>query len=47
MICVSNVTQANGCISILKPLSSDNSSNLICAHINTNSIGSKFEFLAT
>ena len=35
---VSNVTQANDCISVLKTLRSVNSNKLIFAHINTNFI---------
>ena len=34
-------------ISILKALRSDNSENLIFAHININSIRNKFEFIST
>ena len=44
---VSNVMQANNCISVLKALRSDNSNKLIFAHININSIRNKFEFLST
>ena len=44
---MSNVTQANDCISVLKALRSDNSNKLIFAHININSISNKFEFLST
>ena len=44
---VSNVTQANDCISVLKRLRSVNSNKLIFAHINTNFIRNIFEFLST
>ena len=44
---VSNVTQANDCIRVLKALGSDNSNKLIFGHININSIRNKFEFLST
>ena len=39
--------QSNDCISVLKVLRSHNSSELIFAHININSIRNKFEFLTT
>ena len=39
--------QSNGCISVLKALRSDNSSKLIFAHININSMRNKFESLST
>ena len=44
---VSNVTQANDCISVLKTLRSVNSNKLIFAHINTNFIRNVFELLST
>ena len=44
---VSNVTQANDCINVLKALRSDNSDKLVFAHININSIRNRFEFLST
>ena len=39
--------QANGCISVLKALCSNNSDKLIFPHININSIRNRFEFLST
>ena len=42
-----NVTQANDYIRVLKALRSDNSHELIFAHININSIRNKFKFLST
>ena len=39
---VSNVAQANDCISFLKPLHSCKSNKLIFAHINLNSTRNKF-----
>ena len=44
---VSNVTQANDYISVLKALRSDNSNKLIFAHININFMRNKFESLST
>ena len=44
---VSNVTQANDCVNVWKALRSDNSSKLLFARININSIRNKFEFLST
>ena len=44
---VSNVTQANNCIRVLKALRSDNSSKLTFAHININFIRNKSQFLST
>ena len=44
---VSNVTQANDCISVLKTIRIDNSSKFIFADININSIKNKFDFLPT
>ena len=45
--CIYNATQANGGISVLKTLRSDNSNKLIFALININSTINKFEFLST
>ena len=39
--------QANGCISVLKALRSNNSDKFIFPHININSIRNRFEFLST
>ena len=44
---VSNVTQANDCISVLKALRSDNSNKLIFAHLNINSMRNKFGSFST
>ena len=44
---VSNVTEANDCIRVLKTILSDNSNKFIFAHININSFGNKFDFLPT
>ena len=44
---VSNVTQANDCIRVLKALRSNNSNKLIFSHVNIYSIRNKCEFLST
>ena len=44
---VPNAAEASDCISVLKALCRDNSSKLIFAHININSIRNKLEFLST
>ena len=44
---ISNVTQANDCLSVLKALHSDNSNKLIFTHININSVRNKFGFPST
>lgn len=43
---VSNITQANDCISVLKSVHTDNLNKLVSAHLNINSISNEFEFLS-